>query len=58
MNEVIDEKRFDKIISSTALHIREGVHDGLFTAHSDEPNWGLAHRILMPGMHHPYLCCA
>ncbi|KAH6679044.1 fatty acid hydroxylase [Halenospora varia] len=48
MNEVIDEKRFDKIISSTALHIREGVHDGLFTAHSDEPNWGLAHRILMP----------
>jgi cytochrome P450/NADPH-cytochrome P450 reductase len=22
--------------------------DGLFTAHSDEPNWGCAHRILMP----------
>jgi cytochrome P450/NADPH-cytochrome P450 reductase len=28
--------------------VREGVHDGLFTAHSDEPNWGKAHRVLVP----------
>ncbi|KAG5916460.1 hypothetical protein E4U42_007658, partial [Claviceps africana] len=28
--------------------VREGVHDGLFTAHDDEPNWGKAHRVLTP----------
>lgn len=28
--------------------MREGVHDGLFTAHSDEANWGKAHRVLVP----------
>lgn len=28
--------------------VREGVHDGLFTAYNDEPNWGKAHRILLP----------
>lgn len=24
------------------------MHDGLFTAHNDEPNWAIAQRILMP----------
>ena len=28
--------------------VRNGVHDGLFTARDGEENWGIAHRILMP----------
>lgn len=28
--------------------VRNGVNDGLFTAREEEPNWGIAHRILMP----------
>ncbi|KAL7949857.1 cytochrome P450 [Trichoderma barbatum] len=48
VNEVCDEKRFQKSLSSVLRVVREGVHDGLFTAHSDEPNWGKAHRILVP----------
>lgn len=28
--------------------IRNGVHDGLFTAYPGEPNWGVAHRTLVP----------
>ncbi|KAK4080396.1 hypothetical protein Trihar35433_1501 [Trichoderma harzianum] len=48
VNEVCDEKRFQKSLSSVLRVVREGVHDGLFTAHSDEPNWGKAHRVLTP----------
>ncbi|KAL7789003.1 cytochrome P450 [Trichoderma ceciliae] len=48
VNEVCDEKRFQKSVSSVLRVVREGVHDGLFTAHSDEPNWGKAHRVLVP----------
>jgi cytochrome P450/NADPH-cytochrome P450 reductase len=29
-------------------NVRDGVHDGLFTAREGEENWGIAHRILMP----------
>lgn len=28
--------------------IRDGIHDGLFTAVMGEENWGIAHRVLMP----------
>uniref|UniRef100_A0A0C4DJD1 Bifunctional cytochrome P450/NADPH--P450 reductase n=1 Tax=Fusarium oxysporum (strain Fo5176) TaxID=660025 RepID=A0A0C4DJD1_FUSOF len=30
------------------MEIRDGVHDGLFTARLGEENWGIAHRVLMP----------
>ncbi|KAF8998906.1 cytochrome P450 oxidoreductase OrdA-like protein [Hymenopellis radicata] len=30
------------------LNVRALVHDGLFTAFGNEPNWGIAHRVLMP----------
>ncbi|MDH6245691.1 cytochrome P450 [Mycobacterium sp. OTB74] len=43
-----DETRFAK---NTGLHIyalRQIVGDALFTADNDEPNWQLAHEILMP----------
>lgn len=40
--------RFTKKISEGLEQTRNGLHDGLFTAYSDEPNWGIAHRILIP----------
>ena len=30
------------------MQVRNGIGDGLFTAHNFEENWALAHRILMP----------
>ena len=49
MNEVSDESRFSKIVSSALKEVRNGTHDGLFTAYGpEEKNWGIAHRILLP----------
>lgn len=47
INEVCDEKRFRKNINAALRQVRNGVHDGLFTAFGEEEaNWGKAHRIL------------
>ncbi|KAF8755308.1 cytochrome P450 [Rhizoctonia solani] len=46
--EVLDESRFHKHIESTLEELRILGRDALFTARHDEPNWGIAHRILMP----------
>ncbi|CAL3969579.1 unnamed protein product [Diplocarpon coronariae] len=48
MNELCDEKRFSKMVSGALEQIRNGVSDGLFTAHTGEHNWAVAHRVLMP----------
>ncbi|OTA57889.1 cytochrome P450 [Hypoxylon sp. EC38] len=48
VDELCDESRFIKIPKAALWEIRNGVHDGLFTAKIDEPNWGIAHRVLMP----------
>ncbi len=48
VNEVCDEKRFDKRVAGALKNIRAFAGDGLFTAKTDEPNWGVAHRLLMP----------
>ncbi|KAK2772190.1 bifunctional p-450:NADPH-p450 reductase [Colletotrichum kahawae] len=48
VNETCDEKRFKKCVNSALNEIRDGVHDGLFTAKMGEENWGIAHRVLMP----------
>ncbi|KAF2667506.1 cytochrome P450 [Microthyrium microscopicum] len=49
LNEVCNEKRFSKKVSAALSEIRNGVHDGLFTATGpEEPNWGKAHRVLVP----------
>lgn len=48
VHELCDESRFKKGIVGALAQIRNGVHDGLFTAALDEPNWGLAHRVLTP----------
>lgn len=48
VNELCDEERFDKKLSMPLQNIRSFAGDGLFTAHTVEPNWATAHRILMP----------
>ncbi|KAL2813045.1 cytochrome P450 [Aspergillus cavernicola] len=48
VNETCDENRFKKSVNSALVHIRDGVHDGLFTAKMGEVNWEIAHRVLMP----------
>ena len=47
-NEILDETRFEKKVHSALEQLRTFVGDGLFTAFNQEPNWGRAHRILMP----------
>src|SRR3990172_1283288 len=46
--EISDETRFRKYIRPPLLFLRDIGGDGLFTAHGDEPNWGKAHRVLLP----------
>ncbi len=46
--EFSDETRFRKVIRPPLSLLRDIVGDGLFTAKSDEAQWGKAHRILMP----------
>ncbi|MDO5629683.1 MAG: cytochrome P450, partial [Mobilicoccus sp.] len=48
VDELCDESRFDKRVHNPLKNIRAFGGDGLFTARTDEPNWGKAHRILMP----------
>ncbi|KAH6631258.1 cytochrome P450 [Chaetomium tenue] len=48
VHELCDDKRFKKPVAGALAEIRNGVHDGLFTAREEETNWGVAHRILMP----------
>ena len=48
VNELCDEQRFDKKVHAALWNIRDFAGDGLFTAETQEPNWSLAHRILMP----------
>ena len=41
MNEISDEERFSKVIAAALKEVRNGVHDGLFTAMGpQEKNWG------------------
>lgn len=46
--EMCDEKRFVKALSPAVEALREFAGDGLFTAFNHEPNWQLAHDVLMP----------
>ena len=48
VDEVCDESRFDKRVAGALRNIRDFAGDGLFTARTDEPNWAIAHRLLMP----------
>lgn len=46
--ELCDETRFKKALHRPLQEARYVGRDGLFTAHDEEPNWGKAHRLLMP----------
>ena len=46
--QLSDETRFRKMPGPGLRVVRKFAGDGLFTAFSDEPNWGKAHRILLP----------
>ena len=48
VHELCDEKRFGKKISKALEVLRNISGDALFTAHTEEENWGKAHRLLMP----------
>ena len=48
VDELCDEKRFDKKVWSPLQKVRDFAGDGLFTSWTREPNWHKAHNILMP----------
>ncbi|CAF3765878.1 unnamed protein product [Rotaria socialis] len=48
VNFVCDESRFEKELGKPLIELRAVTGDGLFTAHTSEPNWKLAHKILLP----------
>lgn len=47
VNELSDEKRFDKAVRGALRRVRAIGGDGLFTADTTEPNWNKAHNILL-----------
>lgn len=47
IDELSDEKRFDKAVRGSLRRVRAVGGDGLFTADTSEPNWSKAHNILM-----------
>lgn len=51
--ELCDEQRFGKSLPPALVALREFAGDGLFTAHSNEPNWRLAHDVLRPAFTRP-----
>lgn len=48
VNELSDQKRFDKRVHASFREIRRFVGNGLFTADTDNIDWQKGHRILMP----------
>ncbi|KAF9263922.1 cytochrome P450 [Marasmius fiardii PR-910] len=48
VNEVSNDSKFKKTIASGLVEVRKLLGDGLVTAHLEEKNWGIAHRLLMP----------
>lgn len=47
IEELSDEKRFDKVVRGALRRVRAVGGDGLFTADTKEPNWSKAHNILL-----------
>lgn len=47
IDELSDDKRFDKAVRGSLRRVRAVAGDGLFTADTAEPNWGKAHNILL-----------
>ncbi len=51
--ELCDDSRFVKALPPGLVALRRTAGDGLFTAYSDEPNWRLAHGLLLPAFSKP-----
>ena len=51
--ELCDETRFCKALPPAVAALRDYAGDGLFTAYNDEPNWQLAHELLVPAFTKP-----
>ena len=49
-NELCDESRFTKGVNIGLKQLRPLMGDGLFSARKGEPNWGIAHRVLVPAL--------
>ena len=47
VDELSDEKRFDKTVRGSLRRVRAIAGDALFTADTTEPNWSKAHNILL-----------
>ncbi|KAF8829479.1 hypothetical protein HHX47_DHR3000960 [Lentinula edodes] len=47
-NEVSNDAAFRKGVVGSLNEVRYLSGDGLFTAYEDEPNWAIAHRLLLP----------
>jgi len=47
VDELSNEKRFDKAVRGPLRRVRAVAGDGLFTADTSEPNWSKAHNILL-----------
>jgi cytochrome P450 / NADPH-cytochrome P450 reductase len=47
VDELSDERRFDKVVRGPLRRVRAIGGDGLFTADTSEPNWSKAHNILL-----------
>jgi cytochrome P450 / NADPH-cytochrome P450 reductase len=49
IDDLCDDERFDKLVGDGQKAVRSfGRSNGLFTADTDDPNWGKAHNILLP----------
>jgi cytochrome P450 / NADPH-cytochrome P450 reductase len=48
VNEACDEQRFVKEVHGVLRSVRSLAGNGLFTAETSDPDWGKAHRILLP----------
>jgi cytochrome P450/NADPH-cytochrome P450 reductase len=48
VDELCNERRFDKSVRGALRKVRAIAGDGLFTAYTSEPNWSKAHNILLP----------
>lgn len=49
IDDLCDDERFDKFVGAGQRAVRAtGRSAGLFTADTDDPNWGKAHNILLP----------
>ena len=49
VGELSDDRRFGKLVAMGVCNLRAVAGDGLFTAHTTEPNWRAAHEVLAPG---------